>query len=374
MHSGMTSIWTRLLAAIFLSLIAAAGFTAPVADGPYLMERAGGWVARSTTGDETAPEVVERPLRPGDSFTVPGVGAMPAFSVRVREPDGIAQDVIALAAKTPLFVIADTHGEYEILGELLRAHRIVDERLQWSFGKGHVVVLGDVFDRGAHQIEILWLFYELQAQAAKAGGGLHLLIGNHEAMVLRGDVRYLNPKYQRTTELLGATSYSQLVGDESLLGQWLRTRPAVLKIGDSLCAHGGISPDLLRLGLGLRQINVTLRDVLSGSPLDEQRAREAEFVIGRLGPLWYRGYFAKRTDRPATSADVERILAYFDAARILVGHTRVPEVTALYDRKVVAVQVYPHRDERSGAAVMEAVRVDGDRVRRARIDGSLEPL
>ena len=166
MHSGMTSIWTRLLAAIFLSLIAAAGFTAPVADGPYLMERAGGWVARSTTGDETAPEVVERPLRPGDSFTVPGVGAMPAFSVRVREPDGIAQDVIALAAKTPLFVIADTHGEYEILGELLRAHRIVDERLQWSFGKGHVVVLGDVFDRGAHQIEILWLFYELQAQAA----------------------------------------------------------------------------------------------------------------------------------------------------------------------------------------------------------------
>ena len=83
---------------------------------------------------------------------------MPAFNVRVREREDIAPDAVRLTRSTPLFVIADTHGEYEILGELLRKHRIVDDELRWSFGKGRVVVLGDVFDRGPNQIEILWLF------------------------------------------------------------------------------------------------------------------------------------------------------------------------------------------------------------------------
>lgn len=374
MRAHRSSSAARLVISILLPLLAAAaGNAGSFADGPYLMEQSGGWIARSIAGDEAAPQVVEKPMRTGDSFVVPAVGSMPAFNVRVRAPDGVAADTIELAGATPAFVIADTHGEYEILGELLRAQGVVDDRLQWAFGSGHVVVLGDVFDRGAHQIEILWLFYELEAQASRAGGGLHLLIGNHEAMVLGGDLRYLNPKYLRTQALLG-TSYAQLVGTGTLLGQWLRTRPALMKIGDSLCMHGGISPELLQLGLDVRQINVRVRDVLHGSRLDEQRAREAQFLLGRLGPLWYRGYFPDSTDSPATSADVERMLSYFNVRQILVGHTRVPSVTLLYGRRVVAVQVYPHREERSGAAVMEALRIDGDRLRRAGIDGSLEPL
>lgn len=348
---------------------------APLQDGPYLISQPdGSWLARSVAGDSTAPEVIDRKVAGGEVFTVAAVGALPAFQVRVRAPEKIAPDTVKLGRTTPVFVIADTHGEYQILGELLQKQKIVDVSMRWSFGKGHVVVLGDVFDRGPNQIEILWLFYELQAQAAKAGGGLHLLIGNHEAMVMGGDLRYLNPKYGRVADALGASSYAQLVGPDTLLGQWLRTRPAVLKIGDFLCLHGGISPELVERKLGLSQVNSLLRDVLNGVPLDGERESQANFVMGRSGPLWYRGYFAHVAEQVATSEEVDRMLAAFGATNILVGHTRVETVTALYGRRVVAVQVYPHRDESSGAAVMEALRIEGQRFLRADISGKSQPL
>jgi hypothetical protein len=266
--------------------------------------------------------------------------------------------------------VADTHGEFEIVGELLRKQRIVDASLRWSFGKGHVVFLGDVLDRGPNQIEILWLIYELQAQAARAGGGVHLLIGNHEAMVMRGDLRYLNPKYLQTTRALGAGSYSELIGANSVLGQWLRTRPAVLKIRDLLCLHGGISPQLATQGFTVPQINTTVRAALGG-----EESPQIDFVMGPLGPLWYRGYFADVTDKSlATSSEIDAMRQHFGVTRIIVGHTRVPTVTLLYDGRVVAVQVYPHRDERSGQPVMEALMIKGSKIERATIGGAREPL
>ncbi len=354
------------LVAVLCCLTAVAAAASPD-DGPYVIRQTQDtWLARSVADGKP----VERVVRSGDTIDVAAVGAMPAFRVHLRAPQPPARDDLRLSAKTAIFVVADTHGEYEILGELLRRQRIIDASLRWSFGKGHVVFLGDVFDRGPNQIEILWLIYELQAQAAKAGGGVHLLIGNHEAMVMRGDLRYLNPKYLQTSRTLGAASYAELIGADTVLGQWLRTRAAVLKIRDLLCLHGGISPELVARGLTVPQINAAVREALGGGT-----SPQIDFVLGPLGPLWYRGYFADVTQGPAaTSSEVDAMRQHFGVNRILVGHTRVPTVTALYDGKVVAVQVYPHRDESTGQPVMEALMIKGSDIARATIVGALEPL
>ena len=136
------------------------------------------------------------------------MGKLPNFSVKLRPPAAMDPDTADARADAPIFVVADTHGEYEILASMLKAQHVVDGKLRWSFGRGHLVVLGDVFDRGAHQTEILWLIYELEAEARKAGGGVHFVLGNHEAMELQGDLRYLNPRYRETTQLLGVDSYT----------------------------------------------------------------------------------------------------------------------------------------------------------------------
>jgi len=44
--------------------------------------------------------------------------------------------------------ISDMHGQYFVTVDLLKKYGIIDEEFNWSFGKGHLIVNGDIFDRG----------------------------------------------------------------------------------------------------------------------------------------------------------------------------------------------------------------------------------
>jgi diadenosine tetraphosphatase ApaH/serine/threonine PP2A family protein phosphatase len=203
---------------------------------------------------------------------------------------------------------------------------------------------------------------------------VHFVLGNHEVMVLGGDLRYLNPKYGTTAGVLGVGSYSQLFGPDSVLGQWLRSRPAVLKLNDLLFLHGGISPRLVELDIPLAQINASIRAALDPVPPAGEAERErAAFLLGQDGPLWYRGYFAESRAAATPDFEIVRMLEHFGVSRILVGHTRVPTIQSLYDGRVIAVQVYPRRTV-SGAVEFETLLMRGGVFYRARPDGSTERL
>jgi hypothetical protein len=342
---------------VFLLLGLGAQATTP--DGPYVLRTTGEtWEAVSVVAQGESAQRQARPVTTGTTLTIPAVGTAPAFDVRLRAPDAKAANAeVKTAAKAPVFVVADTHGEFEILVTLLRAHKVVGTKLEWTYGKGHLVVLGDVFDRGPNQLEILWLLYKLQHEAEQAGGGAHLVLGNHEAMVMRGDLRYLHARYADTTRVLGVPDYSHLFSRDSLLGQWLRTRPAVLTVNDLLCLHAGVSRALLDSTLSQSDINAAVREVLSGGAT----GATAELVMGSLGPLWYRGYFPEQPNFPAaTLEDVDLTLRTFNVRRILIGHTIVPTVTPLFGGKVIAVQVYPRREDGGRTQFEGLVIRDGD--------------
>jgi hypothetical protein len=361
----------RLFAALAISILCNGWVLGAAQDGPYVLRgAAGGWQAVSSAGDAGAGKEV-RPLAADASLNVPAVGDIPAFTVALRGPAAVAPGQITTAAKAPLFVVADTHGEYEILVSMLRAHKVVGPHLEWKFARGHLVVLGDVFDRGPNHLEILWLLYKLEAEARKAGGGVHLVLGNHETMVLRGDLRYLHPKYPQTAVALGVRSYADLFAADTLLGQWLRSKAAMLKVNDSLCLHAGVSRALLDSTLTLAEINDSVRAALSP---DATASATAELVMGSLGPLWYRGYFAGQASFPAaTMADINLTLKTFGVRRILIGHTIVPKVTPLYEGKVIAVQVQPRRDD-AGHAKFESLLIRTGELWQARLDGGLSRL
>jgi hypothetical protein len=364
-----------LIRAVALTLIASCALAKPW-DGPYVgHDAANQWSALwiDADGEQLLPRSSK--VRLGDEIEVPAIGARPAFKVQLRDSAQPAPD--AIPGATPMFVVADTHGEFEIATELLIRQRIMDEKLSWSFGRGQLVFLGDVFDRGPNHTELLWLIYKLEAEAARAGGAVHLVLGNHETMVLLGDERYLHPKYQQSTRTLNAPSYAALWGENSILGQWLRTKASVMKIGDYLCAHGGLGRELVTRKLTLNIINSTVRDALqSRHALPQPLAENLTFIMGPDGPLWYRGYFDKTGSgsSQATGADVTAVLKHFNARRILVGHTRVPTISPLYDGKVIAVQVYPHLDKHTGASVMESLLIRDGQLFRALANGELEKL
>ena len=143
-----------------------------------------------------------------------------------------------------LIAVGDVHGEYEALCDLLVGSGVIDAELDWTWGDGHLVVCGDVFDRGDRVTESLWLIQQLERQAARHGGRVHLLLGNHEIMVLQGDLRYVHENYLDVVSRELKTPYPELFGPETELGRWLRTKPVLVKIDDLLFVHAGVGPSL----------------------------------------------------------------------------------------------------------------------------------
>jgi len=69
-----------------------------------------------------------------------------------------------------MFVISDIEGNFAGLKMILQSAGVIDKALHWSFGKGHFVFNGDLFDRGGQVTECLWFIYKLESEAEAAGG------------------------------------------------------------------------------------------------------------------------------------------------------------------------------------------------------------
>jgi hypothetical protein len=209
-------------------------------------------------------------------------------------------------------------------------------------------VLGDVFDRGLHVTECLWLLYELEGRAKAAGGAVHMVLGNHEVMNLTGDLRYVRRKYLENAPLLGE-KYVDLYGRRTVLGRWLRTRPALLRIGDELFVHGGISPKTAESKPTLESLNEALRTALLADSWPKPEGPLRSVTDGKEGLLWYRGYLKD----PIDEKTMDGILAAFEAKRIVVGHTIVENIDYALGGRVLALDVRHARDVNQAALLVD---------------------
>jgi hypothetical protein len=193
------------------------------------------------------------------------------------------------------------------------------------------VITGDVFDRGDKVTEILWFLFDLEKQAQSAGGKLHLLLGNHEVMVLTDDLRYLSDKY-RTAEKLLNKSMTELYTKGSILGDWLRTKNVVIKINDLAFLHGGLHPEIATKQLSLSRINLLFRQHLNSISNNKTERDLGEFLHGSNGPVWYRGYFD--AEQPNNLSQLE---STFGVSKFIVGHTSQPTIETRLNAQVIAI-------------------------------------
>jgi hypothetical protein len=208
------------------------------------------------------------------------LAAQPAPEPRVAW-DGV-QRVIAFA---------DVHGAHGELVTLLREAGVIDAQDRWAAGTAHVASLGDLLDRGADSRQVMDLLMRLQQEAAQAGGGLHLVLGNHEALNLLGDLRYvdpaelaaytdLEPAGEREAARAAAQSrpcpapcppfdtrfppgwfgHRAAFAPDGRYGRWLLAQPVAIRINDTLFLHGGAGPALQ--GLDLAALNLRYRTAL----------------------------------------------------------------------------------------------------------------
>ncbi|MCL6259209.1 metallophosphoesterase [Aquiflexum sp. TKW24L] len=231
-----------------------------------------------------------------------------------------------------LVVISDVHGQYGLTVELLKAHGVIDEDNNWNYGKGHLVVNGDILGRGDSVTEVLWLVYKLEQQAKIKGGHVHFLLGNHELMVIENDLRFLNEKYVSAARIMGIRPAS-LYAEDAVLGNWLRKRPIIITIDDLLITHAGISPAFIGRNLTAKKVNTLFyKKILKAS---NRRKNELQnFLTGEEGPIWYRGYFIQPTP---TEQQLDDMLDFFDSKKIIVGHTSLGFITGLFGGRVIGV-------------------------------------
>lgn len=275
-----------------------------------------------------------------------------------------------------IMAIGDLHGGFDELRTFLINNKITDKYLNWIWGNGHLVFVGDVFDRGDKVTECLWLIYKLEQEAALAGGKVHLVLGNHEIMELSGDKRYLAEKYINLCNRLNF-NYTELYNNKTILGKWLRSKNTIIVINDILFVHGGISPELAQKKMSIQNINNMVKLILNKNNGKAQNEYE-EFIMGASGPLWYRGYiklpqtYYQQTGQKFdfTEEKLNHILKFYKVKTIVFANTNISSIKPMYHGKLYGIDI-----EFSNPDVnLEALLWQNNHFYRVLIDGTLQQL
>lgn len=281
-----------------------------------------------------------------------GEDAERLYRTRIRLGSPPSDETFVYEGVDSLYVIGDSHGQFDTVTALLRNAGLIDAELRWAGGTRHFVMLGDLFDRGDDVTRLLWFVYGLEREAEAAGGRIHVVLGNHEIMVMTGDLRYVSGK-ERLIAQRHAVGYSELFDPHSsVLGRWLASKPALLRIGDALLAHGGVGPRYLGYGLG--ELDDTLRlymeeDVFTRWWDDEYLGTWAEettldsaavdrrwdFFNHPESVFWYRDLVRSDTLGQYLGTVLER----FRSSVHVVAHTPLDHIEERYDGRLIAVDL-----------------------------------
>ncbi|MBC7896982.1 MAG: metallophosphoesterase [Cytophagaceae bacterium] len=265
-----------------------------------------------------------------------------------------------------IVAIGDVHGDYDQFVLVLQQAGVIDGKGKWIGGRAHLVQTGDVPDRGPDTRKVLELLMALTPQARKAGGAVHALIGNHEAMNILGDLRYVtageyaafkgpnsaalqerawsvlsdstrrkDPEYKKqwlAEHPLGWVEQRFAYEGNGRYAAWIRGNNAVVRVNDYLFLHGGISARYA--ATPIKALNDAVRAALAGdkAPPADNAAEDS------LGPLWYRGL--AQGDEAMLAPLVDSVLTHFGVKHIVIGHTvTAGTVMPRFDGKVIMIDV-----------------------------------
>jgi hypothetical protein len=183
-------------------------------------------------------------------------------------------------------------------------------------------------DRGDDDRAVLDLLERLKGEAARAGGQLVAMAGNHEIMNASFDFRYVTPgafasfadvtpkpaDASRLTEVEVAARgrAAAFLPGSGPYAMMIASRPIIHRIGGTMFVHGGILPK--HVTFGIDRINDETRAWLLGKASAPPRVLTQED-----GPIWTRAYSA--APGPEDCATLTDVLRSLGAKRIVMGHT-----------------------------------------------------
>ncbi len=176
-----------------------------------------------------------------------------------------------LSRKTNI-AVGDIHGCFKQLLNLLEREDVIDSSRNWSAGNSSLIFLGDYMDRGEDGIGVLDFIMHLETQAKNAGGEVIALLGNHDVIML--EAYYFGNRVVETLLLYGQNLTFKQMWLENAGGQitdlenfepkhlqWLKSRPVMHQIGETLLLHAD-GEFYLEYGSSIAEINQTITAIL----------------------------------------------------------------------------------------------------------------
>jgi len=263
--------------------------------------------------------------------------------------DGISWSIKPVPSR--IVAIGDVHGDIVGLSCILLDRELINRKGHWSGNGTHLILNGDLVG-GKNARLLLQFVMRLETEAAASGGAVHSLLGNHDIQVF--SKRYKNhagktlfQKYE-VTGALKRTMRDAFCGNTSF-SRWIRARNAIIKIGPTIFAHGGLNAWAFRHHP--ERINATIRAwIRFWQGIDRQPDPRTEWVaLGpwvdwsppSTGPLWTRSFKVvdgqRKNGKAKNAPDLEtfgKLLSKYRARRVVIGHTPVD------DNKIVLSHPY----------------------------------
>ena len=267
--------------------------------------------------------------------------------------DTSARQQTAAAAGLPrvqrLVAIGDLHADIEGARRAFRLAGATDDRDVWIGGSLTIVQMGDLVGRGPDDRAVLEFVLDLQTKAKAAGGTLHVLLGNHEVFAARPDHRWVDPNAFAAFKAIPGLDLrhpriAALPADEraraaalmpgGLFAKRLAALPAVLRIGDTVFAHGGVLPQWARYGVD--RINQDVAAWLAGRSEEPAPTLGLDDGSADDGVMWSR-HFA--VDWAPGCTVLTESLKLLGARRMVVAHTVQKEITPRCQERAWAIDV-----------------------------------
>lgn len=235
------------------------------------------------------------------------------------EWDGVARIV----------AVGDVHGDFEQFVRILTATGCIDEENNWTGKETHLVQTGDILDRGPHSKQVMDLLMKLEKQANQSGGWVHVLIGNHEAMNIYGDFRYVHDGEKSSHG--GSKAFKKAMKPDGYYGAWIIKHNAVIRINDILFLHGGLTAPYATMELN--NLNTMIRRELQSG-----KKRKGMATTDSDGPLWYRGYALEEDETVVKK--LEQALEFQKTEHMVIGHTvEKGGIHCRFDNRVIMIDV-----------------------------------
>jgi len=274
------------------------------------------------------------------------------------------QDVIL--SKQRVVVIGDIHADIGAARSAFQLAGAIDVNDNWIGGNLIVVQLGDVIGRSFEERESLDFILAVKESADRAGGKLHVLIGNHEVFGAERELQWVSeaayaafedvPGLDLDDPRLVDLPVSQRARSAALApGGYYAVKiaefPAVLRLGNTIYAHGGVTPYWAEYGID--QINEEVSRWFAGE------TDQPESALGRDRGNFDDNVMMSRhfsgNVGPEECAMLDESLTILGAKRMIVAHTVQESITSNCNEKVWAIDVGMSRYYGGKIEVLEIV-------------------